>query len=149
MTTKKFVVRCRAIIFHEGKLLVVKHPHNPSFVALPGGHLEWGENVKECITREIAEELGIEPKIGRLLYINTFQDGRDVQPIEFFFEVTNAADFVDCHALERSHAHELEEIFWLSPQDDAVLLPQQLHSDFRSNTLLSDTVRCVTGSFDN
>jgi len=25
---------------------VVEHPHDKTFVALPGGHLEWGEDLK-------------------------------------------------------------------------------------------------------
>lgn len=69
---KEILIKVRAIILHEGKLLAVRHPHDTSFAALPGGHLEWGEDLKECLSREIVEELGIKPDIGKLFYINTF-----------------------------------------------------------------------------
>jgi 8-oxo-dGTP pyrophosphatase MutT (NUDIX family) len=58
------------VILHEDKLLVVKHSPEDTFVALPGGHLEWSEDIKECLKREMIEELGVAPEIGRLLYIN-------------------------------------------------------------------------------
>ncbi|MDO8493706.1 MAG: NUDIX domain-containing protein [bacterium] len=142
---KKFVIRCRAIIIHDGKLLVVKHPHNTSFAALPGGHLEWGEDVIECMSREIEEELGVKPEIGRLLYINTFADGENSQPMEFFFEVKNGKDYVDSEKLVRSHAHEIAEIIWASPTDNIKILPQQLGQDFKESRVLSDTVRYISG----
>ena len=103
------------------------------FAALPGGHLEKGEDVKECLKREIVEELGIEPEIGRLLYINIFADG-DNQPMEFFFEVTNVGDYLDTKALTGTHSHELSEITWVSPAED-----------FRAGNVLSSEVRYVKG----
>ena len=90
---KKFIIRCRAIIIHEGKLLVVKHTPESAFYALPGGHLEWGEDIKECMSRELEEELGVRGEIGRLFYVNTFID-EGVQSVEFFFEIKNAKDYV-------------------------------------------------------
>jgi len=69
---KKFIIKVRAIILHEGKMLVVRHPHDTSFAALPGGKLEWGEDIRECLVREIIEELGVKPEVGRLLYVNNF-----------------------------------------------------------------------------
>jgi ADP-ribose pyrophosphatase YjhB (NUDIX family) len=142
----KFFIRCRAIILHEGKLLVVRHSHDISFAALPGGHLEWGEDVKECLEREIIEELGVKPKIGRLMYINTFfKDKNSAQPVEFFFEVLNGSDYLDVGDLKRTHAYEISEIIWVSPNDDIKILPEKIGLDLKEGKLLSDEIRYIKG----
>lgn len=140
---KKFVVNCRAVILHEGKLLVVKHPHDTSFVALPGGHLEWGEDIKECLCREIIEELGVRPKIGRLLYINNYLDADIKQEVQFFFEITNSNEYKDIERNVRTHAHEIAEILWINPTDDILILPKKLGEDFRAGKILSNEIRYI------
>lgn len=142
--TKKFVIRCRGIILHEGQLLVVRHSA-ATFVALPGGHLEWGEDVRECVAREIVEELGITPEIGRLLYINTFVDRDVTQPMEFFFEILNGKDFFGNDLRTGSHTHELEEILWIRPTDDIRILPQEFAEDFRAGKVGAEGVRYLKG----
>ncbi len=144
---KKFVIRVRAIILHEGKLLGVKHPHDTSFCALPGGHLEWKEDIKECLRREIVEELGIEPQIGRLLYINNFMDGDIRQSVEFFFEITNSHEYKNknINDIARTHAHEIVEIVWVGPTDDIRILPKSLAEDFKAGKILSDQVKYIFG----
>ena len=140
----QFIIRCRAVIMHDGKLLVVRHMLNDDYLALPGGHLEWGESIQGCMRREIIEELGVEPKLGRLLYVNNFvQD--NVQSLEFFFEITNGGDYVDCEKLERTHAHELAEILWMSPSSNVRILPDRFGKDFAAGTILSDTTKVIDG----
>src|SRR6185369_4570453 len=108
-----FLVRCRAIIIHEGKLLVVKHRFTDKHLALPGGHLDWGESIEECLVREIKEELGVVPKVERLLYVNNFTDGQ-AYSIEFFFNVANGFDFLNLEDKVRTHDYEIAEIAWLN-----------------------------------
>ena len=140
---KQTIIKVRAIILHEGKLLVVKHPHDPSFVALPGGHLEWGEDLKECVKREIIEELGVEPEIGRLLYVNTFIQIDNKQYVEFFFEVNNGNGYLDCTKNNRTHASEIAEIIWIDQSDNVRIMPKQLGEDFKRGDVLSNELRYI------
>ena len=139
----RFPVRCRAIILHEGKLLVVKHRNGMPHYALPGGHLELGEGIEECLIREIEEELGTVPVVGRLLYVHTYADANKTQSVEFFFEVVNSADYTDILKLNGAHAHELENVLWIDPDTDMGLLPKRVADDFKSGVTLSDTTRCI------
>jgi ADP-ribose pyrophosphatase YjhB (NUDIX family) len=128
---------------HEGKMLLVRHAHIAGYVALPGGHVEQGESPEECIIRELQEELGVTPIIGRLLYVNTFVDRGEKQCFEFFFEITNGEAYLDAHNLERSHAHEIAEIVWVSKDDTVRMMPKTLDTDFREGNVLKDGVRFI------
>ena len=142
---KKIVIHVRAIILNDGKLLAVRHPHDTSFAALPGGHLEWGEDVKGCLFREIIEELGVKPDIGRLLYINNYTQTDNKYHIEFFFEVKNGNDYLNMEKLAPTHAHEIAEIVWVKPTDDIRILPKGLADDLMAGKIISDEVRYIKG----
>jgi len=143
MQDQKIIIKVRAVILYEGKLLTVRHPHDTSFAALPGGHLEWGENIKECLSREIIEELGIKPEISKLLYVNNFTQTDGKQYIEFFFEVKNGKDYLNTEKLARSHAQEINEIIWVSPKDDINIMPKSFAEDFKVGKLFSEEVRFI------
>jgi len=54
-------IACCGIIEKHGKILLTRRKVNPfkdKFV-LPGGKLDFGENLKECLKREILEETGL------------------------------------------------------------------------------------------
>ena len=52
---------CGAIIFNDGKVLVVKQ--TSGFYGFPKGHVEIGETEKETAIRETKEETGLDIKI--------------------------------------------------------------------------------------
>ena len=57
------------LIWKEGKLLIATRPkgtHLEGFWEFPGGKQEEGENLKECLKREIEEELGIKVMVDEL-----------------------------------------------------------------------------------
>jgi 8-oxo-dGTP diphosphatase len=141
---KKIVIRCRGIILNKDRILSVKHTSDSEAYALPGGHLEWGENIQGCLKREIIEELGVEPKIGRLLYINNYIDTNLTQSIEFFFEIINSDDFLEIEKFGGTHKHELFEICWINKNDSKILYPKKLQSDLNDGAVLSDTVRIIS-----
>lgn len=140
----EFSIRCRAIIIHEGKLLVVRHRKGDSHTVLPGGHLEFGEDPVTCVQREILEELGVKPVVGQLLYVNTFVHHDGKQSTEFFFEVLNGADYGTIGDNERSHGFEINEWMWISPADNANLLPRKCATDFKNGALPNGEVRFIT-----
>lgn len=110
--------------------------------------MEWGEDIQECMKREIVEELGVEPVIGRLLYVNTFHVSKsheEIQPFEFFFEIKNGGDYMECEKRVRTHAHELAEILWVSPADEVNLLPSQVYADFKEGVLGTEAPRYING----
>lgn len=139
---ENIIIKVRGIIIHDNNLLIVKHKQS-NFMALPGGHLEYGEDVITCIKRELVEELGVKPEIGRLLYISTFMGKEKDEYVEFFFEVKNGEKYLNIDGLERTHAHELAEILWVSPDSDIKILPEQFDKDFKNNNIFKGEIKFI------
>jgi len=141
MDNKNVIINSRGVIVYDSKLLVIKHLGD-NFMALPGGHLKFGEDVITCLKRELIEELGVEPEIGRLLYINTFIENAS-EYVEFFFEVKNGEKYLDIDDIERTHAHELTEILWVSPDNNIEILPKKFNEDFKNNNINLDKIKFI------
>lgn len=125
-------VNVRAIIWRQGKLLAVKHKSKDGgesdYWALPGGGLDPLETLQDGMRRELVEELGITPKIGRLLIgqqLKSGRNGRD-EELEFFFHITNPDDFVSIDLTKTTHGtHELMRCEFIDPAKEYIL-PQFL-----------------------
>lgn len=61
LETSKPRIGVGVIVVKEGKILMGKRKgsHGTGLWAFPGGHLEFGESVSECATRELEEETGL------------------------------------------------------------------------------------------
>lgn len=142
---KKIMVICRGIIVDGDKMLLVENKKNENnFYCTAGGKMEFGEDPKQTLKREIIEELGVEPEIGRLLYINTYNDG-EAQAVDFLYEVLNVTDYKDIEKLKGTHGHELSKIVWLNRVSDVKVLPNQMWQDFKENNLPKNGERYIYG----
>lgn len=141
MDDKNIIIKVRGVIVHDNKLLIVKHV-GTDFMAIPGGHLKYGEDITTCLKRELVEEFGILPELGRLLYINTYINKNEY--VEFFFEIKNGKDYLNIDGLERTHAHELAEVLWVSSDSDIKILPNKFDEDFKNNKIFEGETKFIS-----
>jgi 8-oxo-dGTP pyrophosphatase MutT (NUDIX family) len=97
----------RGIIYHEGKFLLVRIKAYPDFWCLPGGGIEPGEDVLSAIRRELIEETGIAPKIGKLLYVHQIKRADGYGAPEFLFHIMNGEEYLKLDLATTTHG-ELE-----------------------------------------
>jgi mutator protein MutT len=94
---KRFNLRVYGIIINEQDEVLVSDERRfgKSFTKFPGGGLKWGEGLKDCIRREIREELGLNSVIGELFYFNDFFQQsafrEEDQLMSFYFRVDSIA----------------------------------------------------------
>ncbi len=78
-------ISCRGIIFSENRLYVLKRRKKRKeewveYYSIPGGGLEEGETLEECVLRELKEELSVTCKI--LGYLGQVEEENSIQ---YFF----------------------------------------------------------------
>lgn len=94
----------RGLLVEDGKVLFVEYTiEGGNYFALPGGSLEVGESIEDCVKREFLEEVGIAVSPKELILVNEFIDEnpkyaapswkQGIHQIETIFEVerTNAS----------------------------------------------------------
>lgn len=114
-------VRVRAVIRHQARYFFVKHMPDSPYWALPGGGLDDGEALEQGLARELVEELGVKPAIGKLLYVQQLFSGSD-ESLEFFFEVTNGAEYQSIDLSATTHGSlELSAAQFIDPTTETIL----------------------------
>lgn len=126
MDTRRIGVR--AIVFKDNKVLAVRHRKKDGteadFWAIPGGGLDPGEGIVDGVKREMIEETGIEPAVGKLLFIQQYPSTRSDcdEELEFFFHVTNADDYTAVDLGITTHGmDEIARIEFIDPTTEPVL----------------------------
>ncbi|WP_419241184.1 NUDIX domain-containing protein [Cardinium endosymbiont of Nabis limbatus] len=77
-------VTARAIIVKNRQLLLVSNDYKTWHT--PGGHLEPGEVLPDCIVREVKEETGLDVKPKQIVYVAEFFDKKyNAHKVEIYF----------------------------------------------------------------
>lgn len=85
----KLRVRVCGVLIENNEILVVEHKNigvNGKFISIPGGGLNFGESIEECLKREFIEETGLEIEIIEFLFLNEYLD-LPLHAIELFYKV--------------------------------------------------------------
>ena len=120
-------VATRGIIFKDGKLLCQRLKGGVDGAArdywcTPGGGLDIGESLTDGLHREMIEETGIAPKIGKLLFIQQFSEDGIKEQMEFFFHIENPEDYETIDMSTTSHGElEIEDVEFIDPKVHTVL----------------------------
>jgi 8-oxo-dGTP diphosphatase len=113
------------IVKKDGKILLQKRQgsHGHGMWSLPGGHLEFGEQVEDCAARETLEETGVAIKDIRVLGFtnDTMPDGKHY--ITIFVESSHASGEASIREPEKT-----TDIGWFSWDS----LPQPLFWPLKS-----------------
>jgi len=141
-----FRVRCRGIVIHDNKLLLVKHDNGNVFYSFPGGHLDYGEDPQACMARELEEELGVKADVGKLVAVFTFNDSKrnNEQVFEFFFLINNPEAFLFHEELEKTHDHEIGEVRWVSKGEELDVRTQEMFELWNDGSLGRNEVAFIS-----
>ncbi len=87
-----------ACIFRAGKVLIQTRPAGKSFAGkweFPGGKIENGERARDCVAREIKEELGAKIKVKNMFFKDTHYFDNTILVLLFYrcFPLNNQEEF--------------------------------------------------------
>jgi 8-oxo-dGTP diphosphatase len=110
--TKKQLLVTAAIIEKDNKFLITKRPiskHNGGRWEFPGGKVEFGEDLRTCLEREIKEELGIEIKADEIFEYSSFvyEEKRHVVLVAFHCKYLSG----------KIQKHDIDDYAWVSPKE--------------------------------
>ncbi|MFJ4738202.1 NUDIX domain-containing protein [Streptomyces sp. NPDC088775] len=75
-----------ALFFDEEDRVLLVEPSYKDYRDIPGGYVEEGESPRQACVREVQEELGITPHIGRLLVVDWAPNPGEGDKVLYLFD---------------------------------------------------------------
>ena len=118
---KRFNVRAYGLLERNGKVLVSDEIiRGRRITKFPGGGLEFGEGLGECIVREFSEELGMTVEIIEHFYTTDFFVASAFDPesqvISVYYKVTAAVGSMPLLS-DLAKKEGVEQVRWLAVDD--------------------------------
>ena len=121
----------RGVIYKNGKLfcqeLKNKDGSGKGFWCTPGGGLDPLETLTDGLVREMLEETGVTPEVGRLLFIQQFAEEEwqasygEHEQLEFFFHIKNTNDYETIDETASHFDAEIANYGFVDPKTENVL----------------------------
>jgi len=106
------IVGTAIIVNENGKILIGQRPEGkalPGLWEFPGGKLEEGETIEQCIVREIKEELNVECVVGDfLLTVSKEYEHGDFQLMVYLAKIVDE---------ENLKANVHQKLLWVMPAE--------------------------------
>jgi 8-oxo-dGTP pyrophosphatase MutT (NUDIX family) len=103
MVSPRWPVSVKGIVPVDGGVVLLRNERDEW--ELPGGRLELGETPEECVAREIAEELGIDVRVGGLIdaWVYPVLPESSVLVLSFGCEAVGATGLADLVTSDEHH----------------------------------------------
>ena len=123
MSIGAFNIRVYGIAIKNGRILLsTELGGDHAFTKFPGGGLEPGEGIADCLVREWKEEMNATIEVNDLFYVNEFYQPSAFNPaqqiISFYYNVSLVSDELLFKSIEKRWNKEyLIEFRWESMQE--------------------------------
>lgn len=110
---KPFNVRVYGLLVEQNKILIIREPFAGTVITkFPGGGLEYGEGLKDCLRREFLEELNLEIEVLEHFYTQDYflasRFNENEQILMIYYKV-RAIDISKLNVLDP----DIQELIWI------------------------------------
>ena len=138
----KVRVRVCGFLVQKNKILLLNHiglnPEN-QFWSPPGGGIEFGETIEQCLIREFQEEVNLKIEVKDFLFINEHIDN-NLHAIELFYKVKSEGK--PTLGYDPEVVNSLSEMKWMTQYEVNVIPKTTKHTILNKNpSLIHDIIK--------